>query len=417
MSLPAARVAELGQSIWYDNLSRDLFASGEMRSLVEDQGVRGVTSNPAIFKKAMTTSPLYAPEFDALAREGKSATEIYETLAVEDIRTACDLLREVFDGTEGKDGFVSLEVSPALAHDTDGTVADALRLAAWVDRPNLMIKVPATPEGIPAIRSLISAGLSINVTLIFSREMYARVIDAYMSGLEDRAGRGEPLAGIQSVASFFVSRVDSAVDAALDQIAADQPDVADEVTGLKGRAAVANAKLAYELFGQEFGAPRFDALSEKGASVQRPLWASTSTKDPSYPDTLYVDTLIGRDTVNTIPPKTLAAFNDHGTAAATIMDGMAEAGVTLDAIERHGIAIDGVCEDLLAAGVKSFADSFDELLAAVEARRRAATSVTAVDGAAADATTATATAADDSATDETATEATAPAPSARVPGA
>ena len=367
MSTPAARVAELGQSIWYDNLSRDLLENGALAHLVKELGVRGVTSNPSIFQKAMTTSPLYAGEFDRLAAEGKSAEEIYETLAVEDIRAACDLLRPVYDAAGGRDGFVSLEVSPALAHDTAGTIAAAKRLWSDVERANLMIKIPATPEGIPAIREAIGAGLNVNVTLIFARGMYDRVMDAYMGGLEDRAGRGEAIDGINSVASFFVSRVDSAIDKALG-------GHGDAGAGLVGKAAVANAKLAYALYEERFGkdgAPsaRVAALDAKGAAVQRPLWASTSTKNPDFPDTLYVDTLIGPHTVNTIPPATLDAFNDHGHVGVTIGDGVDQARADIAAIEALGISLDRVCDELLTAGVKSFADSFDALLGAVDARR------------------------------------------------
>ncbi len=366
MVLPAVRVAELGQSIWYDNLSRDLFASGELARMVAEEGVRGVTSNPSIFKAAMTTSPLYAGEFDSLAAEGKSAVEIYETLAIEDIRTACGILRPVWDEAQGADGFVSLEVSPALAHDTAATIAEARRLWSTVDRPNLMIKVPATPEGMPAIRTLISEAINVNVTLIFARSAYADVIDAYMTGLEERAGRGDAIGGIHSVASFFVSRVDGAIDKALTA-------KGDAAQALRGKAAIANAKLAYALFESEFDSARFAALREQGAAVQRPLWASTSTKDPAYPDTLYVDTLIGPHTVNTIPPKTLAAFNDHGAVALTVRTGVAAAREQLAAVEALGISVESVCATLLAAGVKSFADAFDELLEAVDARRREAT--------------------------------------------
>lgn len=371
MPIPAVTVAKLGQSIWYDNLSRDLLQNGTLARMVAEEGVRGVTSNPSIFQKAMTTSPLYAKEFDQLAAEGKTAEEIYETLAVEDIRAACDLLGSVYDTANGRDGFVSLEVSPALAYDTGGTVAAALRLWDDVHRANLMIKVPATPAGIPAVRQLIGKGLNINVTLVFSRGMYDQVMDAHMAGLEDRVARGEPIDGINSVASFFVSRVDAAIDKALDSHG-------EAGTPLKGKAAVANAKLAYTLFEDRYGkdgtpSERFAPLQTKGAAVQRPLWASTSTKNPQYPDTLYVDTLIGPHTVNTIPPATLEAFNDHGQVGVTIGDGAQQAGKDLAAIEALGISLDAVCDDLLKAGVKSFADSYDELLAAVDARRRKVT--------------------------------------------
>jgi len=363
MPTPAARVADLGQSIWYDNLSRDLLQNGELAALVNELGVRGVTSNPSIFQKAMTTSPLYAHEFDALASSGKTAEEIYETLAVEDIQAACDLLRPVYDKASGRDGFVSLEVSPALAHDTDGTVAAAKRLWSDVERANLMIKVPATAEGLPAIRALIGSGMNINVTLIFSLTMYAQVIEAYLAGLEDRAGRGEAIDGINSVASFFVSRVDSAVDKALGAHG-------EAGAALCGKAAVGNAKLAYALYEERFGGDRFAALSAKGAAAQRPLWASTSTKNPAYPDTLYVDALIGENTVNTIPPATLAAFNDHGHVGLTIHDGVEQVRTDLAAIAALGVSVEAICDDLLVSGVKSFADSFDALLGAVEARRQ-----------------------------------------------
>jgi transaldolase len=273
----------------------------------------------------------------------------------------------VYDAARRRDGFVSLEVSPALAYDTYGTVAAARRLWNDVERANLMIKVPATPEGIPAIRQLIGAGLNINATLIFSRGMYDQVMDAYLAGLEDRVARGAAIDGIHSVASFFVSRVDAAVDKALGLHG-------DAGTALMGKAAVANAKLAYALFEERFGkddalSDRFAPLQAKGAACQRPLWASTSTKNPEYPDTLYVDTLIGPYTVNTIPPATLDAFNDHGHVSVTIRDGVEQARADLAAIEALGISLDAVCDELLSAGVKSFADSFDALLGAVDARR------------------------------------------------
>jgi transaldolase len=293
-------------------------------------------------------------------------------MAVDDIRRGADVLRGVFDASGGRDGFISLEVSPKLAHDTAGTVAEAKRLHAAVGRPNLMIKVPATPAGIPAIRSLIASGMSINVTLIFSLAAYAQVIEAYVAGLEDRAKAGQPVAGIASVASFFVSRVDTAIDAALDAKAKAEGDPAKAaaIRALRGKAAIANAQMAYALYEREFGAPRFKELRAKGAQVQRPLWASTSTKNPEYKDTIYVDALVGADTVNTVPPATLTALNDHGTVHLAIKDGMNLARGTLGDLEAQGISMDKVCADLLEAGVKSFAQSFDELLAAVEKRRK-----------------------------------------------
>ncbi len=367
MEVNAVRAARLGQSMWYDNISRDLLDSGELARLVAKEGVRGVTSNPTIFQKAMTTAAAYAVEFEKLARAGRSASEIYETMAVADIRRGADLLRGVYDASGGKDGFISLEVSPTLAADTAGTLAEAKRLWAEVDRPNLMIKIPATPEGIPAVRAAIAAGMNVNITLIFAIASHAKVIDAYLSGLEDRVRAGKPVDRIASVASFFVSRVDSAVDKLLDE---KTKAGAASAAALRGKAAIANAKLAYELFEKEFGSPRFAALKAKGAQVQRPLWASTSTKNPAYKDTVYVDALIGPDTVDTLPPATLTAFNDHGTAAVAIKDGLAEAKKQLKDIEALGVSMDRVCADLLKDGVASFAKSFADLLGAVESRRR-----------------------------------------------
>jgi len=372
MDSRAAQLARLGQSIWYDNVSRDLLDSGEMERLVAEQGVRGVTSNPTIFQKAMSSSKAYQAQFEALAARGADAAAIYEACAVEDIRRTADLLRGVFDASGGHDGFVSLEVSPKLAHDTAATVAEAKRLHAAVGRPNLMIKVPATPEGMPAIRELIAAGLSINVTLIFSLAAYADVIDAYMSGLEDRVKAGQPVTGIASVASFFVSRVDTAVDGALEAKAKAEPARKAEILALCGKAAIANAQGAYELFERQSATARWRALAAQGAQAQRPLWASTSTKNPAYKDTIYVDTLVGPSTVNTVPPATLTALNDHGHVGVTIRDGLDASKATLAKLEALGISMEAVCADLLRAGVASFAKSFDDLLAAVETRRKEA---------------------------------------------
>lgn len=372
MDSRAARLARLGQSIWYDNVSRDLLDSGDLARLVAEHGVRGVTSNPTIFQKAMSGSAAYRAQFEALAARGGTAESIYEACAVEDIRRGADLLRGVYDESGGTDGFISLEVSPRLAHDTDATIAEAKRLHAAVGRPNLMVKVPATPEGMPAIRALIAAGISINVTLIFSLSAYQSVIDAHMAGLEDRAKSGRPLAHVASVASFFVSRVDTAVDALLDQEAAKEPLRAAEIRALRGKAAIANAQMAYALFERETASPRWKALASKGAQLQRPLWASTSTKNPAYKDTIYVDALVGPSTVNTVPPATLTALNDHGRVGVSIHDGMDEARSTLAELESLGISMEHVCADLLQAGVASFAQSFEDLLAAVEKRRKEA---------------------------------------------
>ena len=368
MTLPAFQAAECGQSIWYDNISRDLLRSGELERLIRHAGVRGVTSNPSIFQKAMSTSQAYEEGFARLSGSGDAET-VYEALAVEDIQAGADLLRELYDETNGADGYISLEVSPGLAADTEGTIAAAKRLWAAVDRPNLMIKIPATPEGMPAIRAVIGAGINVNVTLIFSQAAYDQVIDAYQSGLEDRIAAGGAVDRIHSVASFFVSRVDSAVDKRLGAVTGAD---AERAQSLRGKAAVANAKLAYALFEERFGGDRWAAIQSAGGNHQRPLWASTSTKDPSYPDTLYVDTLIGAHTVNTIPPATLDAFNDHGTVRAdAVREGVDQARADLAAIDALGISLDAVCDELLDAGVASFAGAFDTLLAAVDTRRRA----------------------------------------------
>ncbi len=351
-------IQRLGQSVWYDNISRDLLESGEIAGLV-DAGVTGLTSNPTIFEKAISAGAVYDDALAALAAQGLDANACYEQLAFEDIRCAADLLRPAYDVSGGADGFACLEVSPRLAHDTEGTVAEALRLFAALDRPNAMIKVPATPEGIPAIRRLIGSGINVNVTLIFSLQAHCNVMEAYISGLEDLASAGGDLSGVSSVASFFVSRVDTAVDGLLSDGSAD----------LMGRAAIANARMAYRNFREAFGGERFDALRAKGARVQRPLWASTSTKNPAYSDLLYIDNLIGPDTVNTMPPPTLTAFVDHGDVRRTIDEDDAGSEQTLEALEAAGISMDAVTDKLLADGVKAFVDSFELLLANVEAKR------------------------------------------------
>ena len=353
-------IQRLGQSVWYDNISRDLLESGEIAGLVES-GVTGLTSNPTIFEKAISAGAVYDDSLASLAAEGLDAIACYESLAFEDIRCAADLLRPAHDASGGADGFACLEVSPRLAHDTEATVAEALRLFAALDRPNAMIKVPATPEGIPAIRRLIGSGINVNVTLIFSLQAHRDVMEAYISGLEDLAASGGDVSGVASVASFFVSRVDTAVDGLLEQRGASGE--------LMGRAAIANARMAYRNFREAFDGERFAALKAKGARVQRPLWASTSTKNPAYSDLLYIDNLIGPDTVNTMPPPTLTAFIDHGDVRRTIDSDDAGAEQTLAALEAAGVSMDAVTDKLLADGVKAFADSFELLLANVEAKR------------------------------------------------
>ncbi len=345
-----------GQSPWIDNLSRGMIGSGELASLAQ-RGIRGITSNPTIFQKAMTDSPDYDDQFGSLLGDKESSIEdAYWAMAIRDIGDALDVLRPIYDESEGRDGFVSLEVAPAVGHDTKATVEVARKLHEQIDKPNLLVKIPATGEGVPAVRQMISEGRNINVTLIFSLERYADVVEAYLSGLEAYQG---DLSTVSSVASFFVSRVDTEVDARLDAIGT------EEAEALKGKAAVAQAKLAYQLFRERFSGERWDALHARGARVQRPLWASTSTKNPDYPDLLYVDSLIGDDTVNTMPDKTIAAFLDHGDVRRTVDDGVDEAKSALDALGDIGVDMADVSRKIEEEGVATFAKSFDELISSL----------------------------------------------------
>ena len=355
----------VGQSIWYDNISRGSIESGALQALI-DQGVSGLTANPTIFEKAISTSNDYDDALLRLADEGKSVNDIYEDLVVSDIRAAADLLRPAYDKSGGVDGYASLEVNPHLAHDTEGTVEQASRFFRTLDRPNVLIKVPATPEGVPAIRRLIGQGVNVNVTLIFSLEAYRQVQEAYVSGLEDLAGRGRDVSRVASVASFFVSRVDTAVD---NELNGKLSGGNGELSKLLGKAAVANAKLAYQAFLETFGSERFLALKAKGAKVQRPLWASTGTKNPEYSDVLYVDMLMGPDTVNTMPDLTLDAFLDHGKVAPEVTEGVADAKEALEGVAKAGVSLEAITAQLLADGVKAFADSFDLLFENIEQKR------------------------------------------------
>ncbi len=357
---PLEELGRLGQSVWYDNMYRALIATGELDRLV-GLGVTGLTSNPTIFQKAISSGGDYDDSLMKYASRGLNPELLFEALATEDIRAAADVLRPVYERTGGADGFASLEVSPRLAHDTNATVEAALRLFDALDRPNVMIKVPATPEGIPAIRELISQGVNVNVTLIFSLDMYSKAREAYVSGLEDLAHSVGDLSAVSSVASFFVSRVDTAVDGLLERRGG-------ALESLMGKAAVANAKIAYQDFKRTFISERFDALARKGARVQRPLWASTSTKNPLYSDVLYVETLIGADTVNTMPDATLEAFLDHGKASSAIEDDVEGSREALNRLEENGISMDTVTANLMHEGVKAFADSFDLLLGDIEAK-------------------------------------------------
>ena len=354
-------LGRLGQSVWYDNMYRSLITSGELARLVE-MGVTGLTSNPTIFQKAISSGSEYDDSLVKHASRGLNPEQLFESLATEDIRAAADILRTVYERSGGSDGFASLEVSPRLAHDTDGTIEAALRLFGALHRPNVMIKVPATPEGIPAIRALIGKGVNVNVTLIFSLDMYTRVREAYVRGLEDLERAGGDLSAVSSVASFFVSRVDTAVDGLIE-------DRDGALETLMGRGAVANAKIAYQDFKNTFGTDRFGALARKGARVQKPLWASTSTKNPLYSDVMYVETLIGADTVNTMPDATLEAFLDHGRASDSIERDVEESRDVICQLEKAGISMDAVTTNLMHEGVKAFADSFELLLGDIEAKR------------------------------------------------
>ena len=365
MVTPIQSLREMGQSVWYDDISRAMIKSGALQELI-DAGVTGLTSNPTIFHKAITESSDYDDELMSLAEAGKGTREIFETMAIADIRDAADLLRPVFDGTGGADGFASFEVSPRLAHDTGGTIHEARRLFSDIDRPNIMIKVPATPEGTPAIETLIGEGINVNVTLIFSLDSHRRVVNAYISGLERLNERGGDLSTVSSVASFFVSRVDTAVDNLLDGLITDGRD---DLKPLLGKAAVANAHLAYTTFAREFGGPRFTSLRGSDARAQRPLWASTSVKNPDYDDLLYVRSLMARDTVNTMPRATIDTLMERGIDAHhAIGDEAGEVAERAQAgLRNAGIDMDDVTSVLLRDGVKAFADSYDMLMRDIEA--------------------------------------------------
>lgn len=364
MSESIKKLTNLGQSLWYDNIQRKLLVNGELKAMIERGDIRGVTSNPTIFQNAIGKSNDYDAALIPLAWAGWDAEKIFWQLAVEDIQEACDLFAPLYTETKGGDGYVSIEVSPNLARDTDGTTKQAAELWERVNRPNLMVKIPATKEGVPAIRASIAAGINVNVTLIFSLTRYAEVMDAYLLGLEDRVAKDLPIQNIASVASFFVSRVDSKIDP---KLAEDSP--------LRGKAAVANAKLAYEQFESIFTSPRFATLKARfRAKAQRPLWASTGTKNPKYSDTLYVDELIGPDTVNTVPPATLDAFRDHGKVNLTVTRDLAGVQKIFVDLKALGISMSTITQELEEEGVKAFADAFKSLLETIEERRRSAAS-------------------------------------------
>ncbi|HEV2084208.1 MAG TPA: transaldolase [Gemmatimonadales bacterium] len=357
---PLLRLGELGQSVWYDYITRDLLASGELARLIAADGLRGMTSNPTIFDKAVAGSRLYDADIRRLADKGASAGEIFEALAVADVRAACDAFLPLYERSGGADGLVSLEVSPTLAHDADVTVHEAERLWSALSRPNAMIKIPGTRAGLSAITRCIGAGINVNVTLLFSVERYAEVIEAFLAGMEQRLDRKVPIGSVVSVASFFVSRVDGKIDPLLDQTPSGAP--------LRGTAAIANACVAYRLFEKTLRQRRWRRLAQSGAQPQRPLWASTSTKDPRYPDTYYVEALVAPQTVNTLPPETLEAYRDHGHPDVRIHERVAAAPAQLEALARAGIDLGRATHELEVEGVEKFAASYRSLLAAIDAK-------------------------------------------------
>ncbi len=355
-------LAEVGQSVWLDYIQRSLITSGGLQAYV-DKGLRGVTSNPSLFEKAIAESNEYDEQIQKLALQGKSAEEIYEELTVEDARMAADVLRPVYNETDGNDGFFSLEVNPHLAHDRQGTVNEAIRLFARVDRPNVMIKVPATAEGVLAFQELIEEGININVTLMFSLTQYDQIAEAYLTAIENRAAKGYALKQIASVASIFVSRLDSKVDKMLDAF------VTPKAESLKGTIGIANAKIVYQHYKEYFQGERWQGLAEKGARVQRVLYGSTGTKNPKYPDVMYVDNLIGPNTVNTVPPKTLEEFMDHGTVALTLESNLDEARARLNSLPELGINLSDVTDELLDEGVENFDKPYDKLIKTITEKK------------------------------------------------
>jgi transaldolase len=359
---PLKELGALGQSIWLDYIRRDLISSGELRRLIEDDGLRGMTSNPSIFEKAIVDSHDYDADIRAMALAGKSAGSIYEALSQRDVQSAADEFRPVYDTTDGRDGYVSLEVNPHLAHDTQGTMREARRLWEALERPNVFIKVPATAEGLPAIQQLISEGININVTLLFGLPRYRRVAEAYIAGIAERAAQGKPVKRVASVASFFLSRIDVLIDPLLEKLFARGAGEAELAKKVHGRVAVSSAKVAYQTYKEIFGSDRFRDLANKGARVQRLLWASTGTKNPHYSDLKYVESLIGPDTVNTAPVETFDAYRDHGEPKARLEEDVEEARWVLERLPELGIDIDHMTRQLEDEGVEKFDQPFDTLM-------------------------------------------------------
>lgn len=372
MTNPLRELEAQGQSVWLDDIDRGYLRSGFFQRLIDEDGLSGATGNPTIFEHSISHDTSYDEQMQQLLHEGKSPKEAYEALAMTDERTAADLLRPPYDQTEGQDGFVSIEVSPYLAHDTEATLVEVRRFWQAIDRPNLMVKIPATPAGIPAIRRALTEGININITLIFSIESYRQVAEAYLDALEERVAAGKDISHIASVASFFVSRVDVLVDHLLEEKINATSDHAGQqkLRALQGKAAIANARLAYQEFKRLFGGPRFAALKEHGAHVQRPLWASTGAKNPAYRDVMYVEELIGSDTVNTMPLKTIESFRDHGRVRLSIEENLSQAQEALAALKYVGIDYDQVTEQLQVEGVQKFIDSFQKLFQCIERKQK-----------------------------------------------
>lgn len=364
---PLLDLEALGQSVWLDYLRRNALDNGELQRLIDRDGLSGLTSNPSIFEKAIAESNDYDNAIRTLALEGENVEEIYQALTVDDIQHAADLFRPVFDRLEGGDGFVSLEVSPQLAHDTAGTIREARQLWAAVNRLNLFIKVPATREGLPAIQQLIGEGINVNITLLFGLPRYREVAEAYLIGLETRIAHGQPLAQVSSVASFFLSRIDTLIDPLLEK---SRPE---NWAGLHGQVAIASAKVAYQMYQEIFSGERFRKLAQMGARSQRLLWASTGTKNPAYSDVKYIETLIGRETINTMPPDTLNAYRDHGEPSLQLEKGIQEAQQILDGLRQTGIDLDTLTQQLEDEGVSKFSKAFEQLTAALQVKRAAAT--------------------------------------------
>ena len=361
---------EYGQSIWMDNLSRDIIESGELKELIASRGIHGITSNPAIFEKAIAGNKIYDADIEAGIKAGKSVEEIYESLVFTDIGNACDIFMPVYEETNGLDGYVSIEVPPTIAKDTASTISEAQRYFKTLGRPNVMIKIPGTPEGLPAVEQAIGEGINVNVTLLFSVESYVETAWAYIRGLEKRAAAGEDISKIASVASFFLSRIDSNIDNRLDAKleGVDRLEKKAKLAGLKGKIAIANAKIAYQKYKEIFGSERWQALAAQGAKVQRLLWASTSTKNPEYSDVMYVDELVGPDTVNTLPPKTIEACADHCDPASRIETGVEEAYSTIASLKDPDVSIDldEVMDELLEEGIDKFIKPFESLMSSLE---------------------------------------------------